>query len=206
MLLPSLSLFSAFLAASFLLAVTPGPGVLYIVARTLAEGRRAGFASVLGIALGNLGNALAAAVGLSALLKVAPVAWIGLKYAGALYLAYLGLRALYRARAVVSATAPPPAPPAHIFKEALIVALTNPKTALFFAAFLPRFTEPPGHLPQTVLLGFLFVAMALVTDSLFALVAGTLAPALARLPSAQAGGQYLHAIVLLALAILTAWP
>ena len=93
-LLPPWPLLAAFLAASFLLAITPGPGVLYIVTRSLAQGRRSGLASVAGVALGNFCNAMAAAIGLGALLTVSAAAFIAVKYAGALYLVYLGVQAL----------------------------------------------------------------------------------------------------------------
>lgn len=199
---PPSPLFAAFLAASIILAVTPGPGVLFIVSRTLAEGRRAGLASVLGIAMGNLGNALLAALGLALVLKVFPVAWYVLKYLGAAYLAFLGIRALVLARAPVS-----PRLPGHtgrIFREAFIVALTNPKTTLFYAAFLPTFTRPPGHLVQSLALGALFVGMALVSDTCYALAAGRLASGIARRPRARMLAALLNGTVFLAMAVLTA--
>jgi len=97
-LLPSWPLFSAFLLASLVLAVTPGPGVFYVVTRSLVQGRRSGLVSVAGVALGNLGNALAASLGLAALFAVSAAAFMIVKYAGALYLVYLGVRMLHRAQ------------------------------------------------------------------------------------------------------------
>ena len=187
---PTPAALTAFLAASVVLAVTPGPGVAYIVARTLAQGRRAGLASVAGVALGNLGNAAAAALGLAALLAVSPAAFTALKLLGAAYLAWLGLQALR--------AAPPPdgdagatpdaAAATRLMRDGAWVALLNPKTALFFAAFLPQFLSPQGSAAvQSLVLGALFVAIAAATDSAWVLAAAAAAPWLAR--RRRAGGR-----------------
>lgn len=181
-LIPSWPLFSAFLIASLVLALTPGPGVLYIVARSLVQGRRSGLVSVAGVALGNLGNAFAVAIGLAALFAVSSAAFTVIKYAGALYLVYLGVQMLRAARSEIP-TVPvaQPAPLARIFRDGFVVALLNPKTTVFFAAFLPQFLSPEASpIGQTLMLGTLFVAIATVTDSVYALAAGALAPALTR--------------------------
>jgi threonine/homoserine/homoserine lactone efflux protein len=102
-LFPPWPLFSAFVLASLVLAVTPGPGVFYIVTRSIVQGRRSGLVSVAGVALGNLGNALAASVGLAALFAVSSLAFTTVKYAGALYLAYLGVQMLRAPQAELSA-------------------------------------------------------------------------------------------------------
>ena len=203
-LLPSGPLLSAFVVASVALAITPGPGVLYIVARSLAHGRRSGIESVTGIALGNLGNAIAAAVGLAALLAASSLAFTVVKYAGALYLIFLGIRALRAADNVP--VAPRPAQPARIFRDGFLVALLNPKTAIFFAAFLPQFlsTKTSTVLPAIVL-GSLFVAIAAVTDSAYALSAGMLSPALARMQHMRALGRYCTASSLIGLGAFTAF-
>ncbi|GAA4409856.1 LysE family transporter [Quisquiliibacterium transsilvanicum] len=109
-LFPPWPLFSAFLLASFVLAVTPGPGVLYIVTRSLVQGRRCGLVSVAGVALGNLGNALAASAGLAALFAVSSLAFSVVKYAGGLYLVYLGAQLLRSSPVEDSAAVPPAAP------------------------------------------------------------------------------------------------
>src|SRR4051812_38073975 len=141
-LLPPLPLFSAFLLASFLLAVTPGPGVLYIVTRSVTQGRLSGLASVAGVALGNLGNALGAALGLAALFAVSSVAFTVVKYVGAAYLVYLGIHALRAAASAGDGAAATehqqaPSQPAialrRVFLDGFVVAVLNPKTALFFA-------------------------------------------------------------------------
>jgi threonine/homoserine/homoserine lactone efflux protein len=181
----------AFLLASLALAVAPGPGLVYIVTRTLAQGRAAGLASVAGVALGNLGNAIGAALGLAALFAVAPLAFTVVKFAGVTYLLWLGAMALRAppADADVGASAAPRQP--RIFRDAVVVALLNPKTALFFVAFLPQFVDP-GHsaLGQSVLLGMSFVAIAAVTDTVYVLAASIAAPTLGRLRGAGRIGRW----------------
>ena len=126
-LFPPWPLFSAFLLASLILAVTPGPGVLYIVTRSLVQGRRFGLLSVAGVALGNLGNALAASVGLAALFAVSSLAFSVVKYAGALYLVYLGVQMLRSSSAENSAAVPAAVPLGQVFRDGFVVALLNPK-------------------------------------------------------------------------------
>jgi threonine/homoserine/homoserine lactone efflux protein len=176
-------MWAAFLLASLVLAVTPGPGVAYIVTRTLAQGRAAGFASVAGVALGNLGNALAASLGLAALFALSSLAFAIVKWAGAAYLVWLGVQALRRPADTVAAAAAAFEPPrlARIVRDGFVVALLNPKTALFFAAFLPQFLPDASaaSVARTAMLGTLFVAVAAVTDSGYVLLAGAAARALA---------------------------
>ena len=184
---------------SSLVAVTPGPGVLYIVTRSLVQGRRFGLTSVAGVALGNLGNALAAAFGLAALFAVSSLAFSLVKFAGALYLVYLGLQMLRASPAVPVATEALPSaiPLRRIFRDGFVVALLNPKTTLFFAAFLPQFLSGgAAPMAQSVLLGALFVGIAAVTDSLYALAAGAVAPLLRgqgmrRVGRALGGGMFI---------------
>jgi threonine/homoserine/homoserine lactone efflux protein len=178
-LLPPWPLFSAFLLASLALAVTPGPGVLYVVTRSLVQGRDCGLVSVAGVAFGNLGNALAASIGLAALFAVSSLAFSVVKSAGALYLIYLGIR-MFRSSSVESpAVKSEVAPLGHVFREGFVVALLNPKTTVFFAAFLPQFLDPSAPpMLQSMVLGSLFVAIAAVTDSAYALAAGMVAPTL----------------------------
>ncbi len=204
-LLPAWPLLSAFLVASFVLAVTPGPGVFYIVARSLLQGRRFGVASVAGVALGNLGNAFGASIGLAALFAVSSLAFTVVKYAGALYLIHLGIRAL---RAQPRETTPTLATArmGRIFRDGFIVALLNPKTAIFFAAFLPQFMSPNGApMLQSMTLGSLFVAMAAVTDTAYAFAAAAVAPALARARGAGATGRYLTGGAFIGLGVFTAF-
>jgi len=201
-------LLAAFGLASLVLAATPGPGVLYIVTRTLAQGRRAGLASVAGVALGNLGNALGASLGLAALLAMSSMAFTVVKFAGAAYLLWLGINALRQTRA---ADAPPTqvdAPrhsPRIIMRDGFVVALLNPKTALFFAAFLPQFIAPAGSaVLQSAGFGAAFVAIAACTDTAYVLAAGAAAPALGTFGKARALGGYASALVYLGLGLFTA--
>lgn len=201
---PPWPLFSAFLLASFVLAVTPGPGVLYIVTRSLVQGRRSGLVSVAGVALGNLGNALAASVGLAALFAVSSLAFSVVKYAGALYLVYLGVQMLRSSPAENFGTVPAVASLTRVFRDGFVVALLNPKTTIFFAAFLPQFLSPNAPpMFQSVALGSLFVAIAAVTDSAYALAAGAVAPAL-RGSVARRIGRRLGGGVFVGLGVFTA--
>ena len=203
-LFPPWPLCSAFLLASFVLAVIPGPGVLYIVTRSLVQGRQSGLVSVAGVALGNLGNALAASVGLAALFAVSSLAFSVVKYAGALYLVYLGAQMLRSSPVEISAGVPVATPLKRVFRDGFVVALLNPKTTVFFAAFLPQFLNPNAPpMFQSMALGFLFVAIAAVTDSTYALAAGVVAPALRR-AAARRIGRRLGGGVFIGLGVFTA--
>jgi threonine/homoserine/homoserine lactone efflux protein len=206
-LIPPLPLFSAFLFTSLVLAVTPGPGVFYIVARSVAQGRLSGLASVAGVALGNLGNALGASLGLAALFAVSSLAFTVVKYLGALYLVYLGIQALRSANTTASTSDAPVTREdlGRIFRDGFIVALLNPKTAIFFAAFLPQFIGAgQSAFAQTLALGAIFVLIAAVTDTLYALTAGAVRPWLQRTRGAGALGKYLSAAAFIGLGLLTA--
>ncbi|MBL8302517.1 MAG: LysE family translocator [Ideonella sp.] len=200
-------LFVAFLLASLVLAATPGPGVVYVVTRTLAQGRRAGLASVAGVAIGNLGNAVGAALGLAALFAVSALAFEVVRYAGAAYLVWLGWRTLQSpvAPATEGAAAMPAMPPARILRDGAVVSLLNPKTTLFFAAFLPQFIEPGGSaVLQSVGLGAVFVLIAACTDLLYVLGAGMVAPGLVRRPQGLPIGRWLSAAIYVGLGLYTA--
>jgi threonine/homoserine/homoserine lactone efflux protein len=204
-LFPPWPLFSAFVLASLVLAVTPGPGVFYIVTRSIVQGRRAGLVSVAGVALGNFGNALAASVGLAALFAVSSLAFTIVKYAGAIYLVYLGVQMLRTPHAEPSAPAPAVAALGRIFRDGFVVALLNPKTTLFFAAFLPQFLSPAvSPVSQSMALGALFVAIAALTDSAYALAAGAVAPALARVDGVRRVGRRLGGSAFIGLGVFTA--
>ncbi len=209
-MLPESPLLLAFVGASLVLALTPGPAVVYILARTLAQGRACGLASVWGVALGNLGNAIGAALGLAALFAVSAAAFTVVKWAGAAYLVYLGVR-LWRAApagapAMDAAAAPPPAQPlARVFRDGFLVALLNPKTSLFFAAFLPQFMDGQGSaLAQTLALGSVFVAIACCTDLAYVLAASLVAPRLARSGRLAVWGNRLAGSSFIGLGVLTA--
>jgi len=165
-----------FVGAALVLLLVPGPAVLYIVARSMAQGRMAGFVSDLGIHAATLIHVMAAALGLSALLASSALAFGIVKYAGAAYLIWLGLRKIFgRATEVDADGNLSPRSYARLFRDGFIVNLLNPKTALFFLAFLPQFVEPErGHLvTQVVFLGLLFALLGFVTDGCYAFLAGT---------------------------------
>ncbi len=203
-LLPPAHLLWAFVLASAMLAATPGPGVLYIVARSLAQGQRSGLASVAGVALGNLGNAVAAALGLAALLAISALAFTALKWMGAAYLVWLGVQALLMlARLGDPQTLAQPL--ATVFRDGVVVALFNPKTTLFFAAFLPQFMQPQGApLVQGMALGVLFVVIAALSDTLYALLASRIAPRLVRGGGVRRWGRWCAGGVYIALGVLAA--
>jgi threonine/homoserine/homoserine lactone efflux protein len=207
-LLPPWPLLSAFILASTVLAVTPGPGVFYIVARSLLQGWRHGLASVAGVALGNFGNAVGAALGLAALFAVSSLAFTVVKYLGAAYLIYMGIQALRAPASSGDAETPAPQPQCMttIFRDGFLVALLNPKTAIFFAAFLPQFMTPqaPSHAAQSVALGALFVLIAAICDTAYALAAGSVAPALKRVGGLRKAGRWLTGGAFIGLGVLTA--
>jgi threonine/homoserine/homoserine lactone efflux protein len=198
-------MFTAFLIASLILAITPGPGVVYVVARTAAQGKRAGFTSVAGVALGNLCNALGASLGLAALFAASSLAFIVVKYAGAAYLVFLGLQALRRP-ALLPSPSPSDKPELkRVFGEGFAVALLNPKTALFFAAFLPQFMNPAASAAaQGAFFGAVFVLTASVTDSAYVLAASSAASRLAGNATSQRLGRYATAATYIGLGIFAA--
>jgi threonine/homoserine/homoserine lactone efflux protein len=169
------STLGVFLAAAFLLLMTPGPAVIYIVTRSVEQGRRAGLMSVVGICTGTLAHVAAAALGISALLVTSARAFDVLRYLGAVYLIVLGIRTLSARDAEPGTATVAQASLRRIFAQGVIVNLLNPHTALFFFAFLPQFVDPArGAVPlQIVTLGLLFILMSATTDAVWAIGAGT---------------------------------
>src|SRR5580700_7019640 len=166
--IPNATSIGVFSVAAILLLLTPGPAVLYIVARSVEQGRIAGLASVCGIATGTLVHVLAAALGLSALLASSALAFAVVKYAGAVYLIYIGVRRLKRADAPAAQINLPRRSLGRLYRDGFVVNLLNPKTALFFLAFLPQFVDPSrGAVAfQIAFLGLLFTLMGLTSDGL----------------------------------------
>lgn len=204
-LFPSWPLLGAFLFASFVLAVTPGPGVIYIVTRSLAQGRGSGVASVMGVALGNFINAVAAAIGLGALLAVSSTAFLVVKYAGAAYLVYLGVRAFRTRDQNVASAMPQVVSFRRILRDGFLVALLNPKTTVFFAAFLPQFMNASSSsVLQSVALGTVFVVIAATTDTAYAVGAGAIAPMLTRMRGVSLYGRFLTGGAFIGLGLFTA--
>jgi len=166
-----------FVTGAAILLVIPGPAVFYIVSRSVGHGRAAGLVSAMGIAAGTLFHLAAATLGLSALLASSALAFQFVKYLGAAYLVYLGIRVLRSDVTLVLEAANGERQLAHIFGHGVLVNLLNPKTALFFLAFLPQFVAPArGHATLQILqLGVLFALMGWCSDSMWALLAGTAA-------------------------------
>lgn len=179
-MIPDTGTLAVFAAASLALAVVPGPAVLYIVAQSVQGGRQAGVVSAFGVSTGGMFHVLAAVVGLSAVLAASAEAFTVVKLLGAAYLVYLGIRTLRsRDDRIAGQDAQPTL--SSTYRRGVIVNILNPKTALFFLAFLPQFVDPDGSTRgQLAVLGLLFVAIALATDLLWALVAGTAGAVLRR--------------------------
>ena len=174
--MPSGASLLGFVAASLVVLLLPGPGVLYVVARSLAQGRRAGLVSACGLSAGAFAHVAAATVGLSAILLASATAFGLVKMLGAGYLIYLGLRTLFSGGTAGVLGAPRPLPLSRLFTDGVIVSLFNPKIAVFFLAFLPQFVDPArGPVAQQVLLlGTLYCLLAILTDGAYALLAGSL--------------------------------
>ena len=174
-MIPDPDSLALFVVAALALLLVPGPAVLYVVARSIHQGRRAGIASVLGIHVGTLVHIAAATAGLSALVVSSAVAFTAVKVAGAVYLVGLGLWTIFSGRAEAEVALGGERNLRRSFAQGVVVNVLNPKTALFFLAFLPQFVDANAAHPavQIAFLGLLFAALGLVTDSLWALAAGT---------------------------------
>ncbi len=171
------SAYPLFLAGALILLFIPGPAVFYILSRSIGQGRKAGVVSAAGISVGTLIHSTAAALGLSAILVSSARAFHFVQFAGALYLIFLGARTLLSKEHSRLAYASVPHSLARIFGQGVLVNLLNPKTALFFLAFLPQFVDASrGHVPaQIFFLGSSFALLGLMSDSSWAMLAGTLA-------------------------------
>jgi threonine/homoserine/homoserine lactone efflux protein len=174
--MPELTTLLLFVPASLALLVVPGPAVAFIVTRSIQQGRSAGLVSLLGIHVGSAVHVAAAALGLSALLASSAIAFSVVKYAGAAYLLFLGVRALRRRTDDGPAPVPVPEPRWRLFRQGLVVNVLNPKTAIFFLAFLPQFVDPArGPVwVQVVALGSVLIGLGIVTDGSYALAAGAI--------------------------------
>ncbi len=174
--MPASTTLALFAAAALALLVVPGPAVLYIVAQSIDRGRVAGLVSVLGIQAGAAVHVAAAAVGLSALVVSSATAFQLVKYAGAAYLIVIGVRRLLARENGIAAEARAPRRLRRLFAQGVVVNVLNPKTALFFLAFLPQFVAVDGGSAalQLGLLGLAFVAIALASDIAYALAAGAI--------------------------------
>jgi threonine/homoserine/homoserine lactone efflux protein len=206
LMLPEWSSLGLFAIAALVLLLTPGPAVLYIVTRSIDQGWRAGLVSVAGVHVGTLAHIFAAAAGLSALLAASATAFGVVKYLGAAYLIYIGVRRLRDRSSMVTPEAGAPKRLRRAFVDGVVVNVLNPKTALFFLAFLPQFvTEARGQVgEQIVVLGVVFVLLGAVTDSLYALTAGSAARWLRGQPRFLAGERWVTGGLYISLGVAAA--
>ena len=204
--MPTASTLVLFGLAALALLVIPGPAVVYIVTRSIHQGRAAGLVSVLGVATGSLVHVAAAALGLSAVLMSSAVAFEVVKLGGAAYLIWLGIRTL---RGPGDEDLPEEAGPAKLsraYAQGVVVNVLNPKTALFFLAFLPQFVDPAAGrpAPQMLVLGALFVTLGVLSDGTYALVASRLGAWLRGRPTFARNRRYVSGTVYITLGAMAA--
>jgi threonine/homoserine/homoserine lactone efflux protein len=205
--MPDPSRLALFVGAALLLLVVPGPSVLYVVTQSVSHGRRAGIASVAGITTGTLVHIAAATVGLSALLASSAVAFDVVKYLGAAYLIVIGVRRLAGLERTQDDRARGPRNLGRLYRQGIVVNTLNPKTALFFLAFLPQFVDPSRGVAwvQILLLGLLFATLGFLSDGTWALVAGTLGERLRRSRRFPAVQRYVSGSVFVGLGAVAAF-
>jgi threonine/homoserine/homoserine lactone efflux protein len=202
---PALSTLPVFIAASIVLLVIPGPAVLFIVARSGSQGRRAGLVSVLGVHTASIVHVLAAVAGLSAVVVASSIAFTAVKVIGGFYLIVLGVKSLRSARRSSPVVAPTVRPEKRLFGEAFVVSLLNPKVALFFLAFLPQFVQR-GHGPiwtQTLVLGAIYILLGLCSDSIYAVIGARLGTRLSGRAAQLRATRYAEGGILVGLGVLT---
>jgi len=204
--MPSLETYALFIATALVLLAIPGPAVLYVVSRSIDQGRRAGLASVLGITTGTVVHVTLAAVGLSSLILASRVAFDAVRYVGAAYLVYLGIRRLLTRRADDAPDVRPERTPRDLYTQGVIVNLLNPKTIVFIFAFIPQFVDVDGGHAwyQIMLLGLTFAALGLMSDSLYAFAAGTVADRLRGTPLVARVERWFGGVVLVGLGVAAA--
>ncbi|HEY7633276.1 MAG TPA: LysE family translocator [Thermoleophilaceae bacterium] len=204
-MLPDSSHLALFLTTTLVLLLIPGPAVLYIVAQSVEHGRRAGLTAVGGIHVGSMVHVFAATVGLSALLVSSSVAFSAVKFVGALYLIFLGVQRLLGRDSGNGVSAGNERNLGKIFRQGIVVNILNPKTALFFFAFLPQFVDPTrSAAPQIAILGLLWIVVGLFSDSLYAVLSGTVGAAVRSRPGFGRVQRVVTGFVLIGLGIAAA--
>ena len=208
MAVPSATNLSLFVSATLVLLLVPGPAVLYIFARSVEQGRSAGLVSIFGIHVATLVHVAAAAIGLSALLASSALAFSVVKYAGAAYLIWLGLKKLFGHSDFSNVeNGLPVRSRLRLFREGFIVNLLNPKIALFFLAFLPQFVDlGRGSVAmQIAVLGIIYPMIGVLTDSSYALAAGTVGKWLKRRPAYLKAERWVSGLVYIGLGLTAAF-
>ncbi|MEO8363268.1 MAG: LysE family translocator [Ilumatobacteraceae bacterium] len=201
--MPPLTSMFAFALASIALLVIPGPAVIYILNRSVSDGRRVGLAAVCGLELGNFVHVIAATAGLSAILATSATAFSTVKWLGAGYLIYVGIRTLMR-RPVALGTEAEQISVRRSFTQGVIVNTLNPKVALFFLSFLPQFINPDHGSPalQSFIFGSIFIVLGFLSDGTYALVASGLRDKLLRGRTLPVIQRYVSGIVFIALGVV----
>lgn len=204
--MPSLSTYALFIATALALLAIPGPAVLYVVGRSIDQGRTAGLASVLGITTGTIVHITAATVGLSSLVLASKLAFDAVRYVGAAYLVLLGVRRLLTRGGEEAADGRAPRTLRRLYTQGFVVNLLNPKTIVFVFAFIPQFVDVgAGHVwLQILLLGLTFAGLGFLSDSLYAIVAGTVADRLRGTPLVARVERWFGGTVLIGLGVAAA--
>jgi threonine/homoserine/homoserine lactone efflux protein len=204
--MPSPTTYGLFILTALALLAIPGPAVLYVVSRSIDQGRSAGFASVFGITTGTVVHVTLASVGLSSLVLASHVAFDAVRYVGAAYLVFLGVRRLLTKRADDGVEERGPRTRRELYTQGLVVNLLNPKTIVFIFAFIPQFVDVgAGHVwLQIMLLGLTFAGLGLASDSLYALVAGSVADRLRDTPVIARVERWVGGTVLIGLGLAAA--
>lgn len=204
--MPSPTTYGLFVLTALALLAIPGPAVLYVVSRSIDQGRSAGLSSVLGITSGTVVHVTLATVGLSSLVLASRLAFDTVRYVGAAYLVFLGLRRLVTRNADDGVEAAAPRTRRDLYTQGLVVNLLNPKTIVFIFAFIPQFVDvAAGHVwLQIMLLGLTFAGLGLMSDSLYAVVAGTVADRLRGTPLVARVERWLGGTVLVGLGVAAA--
>lgn len=198
--MPDAASFSLFFAAAIVLAVTPGPGMFYVLARSIKGGRREGYASAAGTAVGGLFHVVAAAFGISAVLAASAEAFTVVKYAGAAYLIYLGIRALMTPEEPPEMNSAERRESRRAFYQGITTEVLNPKTALFFLAFIPQFVNPQGAVVlEFILLGCISVFLNTSMDVIVATLAGPIGAQLKRRAGLRRAQRVFSGVSLIAL-------
>jgi threonine/homoserine/homoserine lactone efflux protein len=204
--MPSGHAFAIYIPAALVLLAIPGPAVLYVIATSVEGGRRAGLLSVAGVHVGSIVHVAAACAGLSALIVSSAIAFSTVKYVGAAYLVFIGIKKLLDKDDLPEDIPRPPRSGRRIFTQGIVVNVLNPKTALFFLAFLPQFVDPGRGTPwvQILVLGLLFATLGFLSDGVWALVAGTLGERLRRSRRFPAAQRYVSGSVFVGLGAVAA--
>jgi threonine/homoserine/homoserine lactone efflux protein len=203
--MPNIATLTLYLAAAIMLAITPGPGIFYVLTRSLKGGRREGYASSFGTAIGGLFHVVAAALGLSAILATSALAFFVVKYAGAAYLIYLGIRTLMSSDDMPDMETEGVSNSKRAFYQGILTEILNPKTALFFLAFIPQFVNMSALIvPQFIVLGCISVFLNTSMDLIVATLAGPIGYQLKKRVTLRKGQRIFTGLSLMGLGVYVA--